>query len=95
LPGSAVTLLEDTANAVKISNKYVVEEQDILAQIEKKIKVPVGEPKPVEKTLLLNLENELHKRVVDQNEAIFAISEAIRRLRTGCKLRKNQFPFYF
>jgi len=95
LPGSAVSLLEDTANAVKVSGKNIVEEQDILDQIEKKIKVPVGEPKPVEKNLLLNLESELHKKVVDQNEAIFAISEAIRRLRTGLQTANKPISFLF
>jgi len=95
LPGSAVTLLEDTANVVKISGKKRVEEQDILAQVEKKIKAPVGEPKPIEKNLLLNLENELHKRIVDQNEAIFAISQAIRRLRTGLETVGKPISFLF
>jgi ATP-dependent Clp protease ATP-binding subunit ClpC len=95
LPGSAVTLLEDTANAVRVSNKRIVEEQDILAQIEKKIKAPVGEPRPVERALLLNLENELHKKVVGQNEAIFAISEAIRRLRTGMQTAEKPISFLF
>jgi ATP-dependent Clp protease ATP-binding subunit ClpC len=95
LPGSAVTLLEDTANADKVSGNRIVEEQDVLGQIEKKIRVPVGEPKPVEKTLLLNLENEIHKRVVDQEEAVFAISEAIRRLRTGLNVAEKPISFLF
>jgi ATP-dependent Clp protease ATP-binding subunit ClpC len=95
LPGSAVTLLEDTANAVNVSGNRIVEEQDILTQIERRIKVPVGEPKPVEKTLLLNLENEIHKRVVDQEEAVFAISEAIRRLRTGLNVAEKPISFLF
>jgi ATP-dependent Clp protease ATP-binding subunit ClpC len=95
MPGSAVTLLEDTANADKISGNRIVEEQDVLNQIEEKIKVPVGEPKPVEKTLLLNLENEIHKRVVDQEEAVFAISEAIRRLRTGLNAPEKPISFLF
>jgi ATP-dependent Clp protease ATP-binding subunit ClpC len=95
LPGSAVTLLEDTANADSIAGKRIVEEQDILNQIEKKIKVPVGEPKPVEKALLLNLENEIHKRIVDQEEAVFAISEAIRRLRTGLNVAEKPISFLF
>jgi ATP-dependent Clp protease ATP-binding subunit ClpC len=95
LPGSAVTLLEDTANADSISGKRIVEEQDILNQIEKKIKVPVGEPKPVEKTLLLNLENELHKRIIAQAEAVSAISEAIRRLRTGLNVAEKPISFLF
>jgi ATP-dependent Clp protease ATP-binding subunit ClpA len=95
MPGSAVTLLEDTANADKIYGNRIVEEQDVLNQIEEKIKVPVGEPKPVEKTLLLNLENEIHKRVVDQEEAVFAISEAIRRLRTGLNAPEKPISFLF
>ena len=95
LPGSAVTLLEDTANADKVYGNRVVEEEDILNQIEKKIKVPVGEPKAVEKTLLLNLENELHKRVVAQEMAVFAISEAIRRLRTGLNTAEKPISFLF
>jgi len=73
LPGSASFAPEDTANAVKVSGKNIVEEQDILDQIEKKIKVPVENLSRSRKNLLLNLESELHKKVVDQNEAIFAI----------------------
>ncbi|HUD09927.1 MAG TPA: ATP-dependent Clp protease ATP-binding subunit, partial [Patescibacteria group bacterium] len=95
LPGSAVTLLEDTANADKVSGNRIVEEQDVLTQVERKIKVPVGEPKMAEKTLLLNLENEIHKRVVDQQEAVFAISEAIRRLRTGLNVAEKPISFLF
>lgn len=95
LPGSAVTLLEDTANAVMVSGKGIVEEQDIFNQIERRIKVPVGEPKPVEKTLLLNLETEIHKRVVSQNDAVAAISEAIRRLRTGLNVAEKPISFLF
>ncbi len=95
LPGSAVTLLEDTANAVRVAGKKIVEEQDILSQIEKKIRVPVGQPKAVEKNLLLNLEKEIHKRIVDQEDAVFAISEAIRRLRTGFSSSDKPISFLF
>jgi ATP-dependent Clp protease ATP-binding subunit ClpC len=55
----------------------------------------VGEPKPVERTLLLNLENQIHKRVVGQNEAILAISEAIRRLRVGLQMPEKPISFLF
>jgi ATP-dependent Clp protease ATP-binding subunit ClpC len=95
LPGSAVTLLDDTANAVKLSGKRLVEEQDILDQIEKKIKVSVGEPTQVEKDLLLNLETELHKRIIAQNEAVSVISESIRRLRSGLKTSQKPISFLF
>ncbi len=95
LPGSAVALLEDTANVIRVANKNLVEEQDVLDQIEKKIKVPVGEPKLIERNLLLNLENEIHKRIVDQKDAVFAIAEAIRRLRTGLNVAEKPISFLF
>jgi ATP-dependent Clp protease ATP-binding subunit ClpC len=95
LPGSAVTLLDDTANVDKIYGNRIVEDQDVLNQIEKRIKVAVGEPKPAERTLLLNLENELHKRVVGQETAVFAISQAIRRLRTGMSTLGKPISFLF
>jgi ATP-dependent Clp protease ATP-binding subunit ClpC len=95
LPGSAVTLLDDSANAARLSSKKLVEEQDIFDQVQKKVKVSVGEPNKEEKELLLNLEAELHKRVVSQNEAISAISESIRRLRSGIVSAKKPISFLF
>ncbi|MCL6096751.1 MAG: ATP-dependent Clp protease ATP-binding subunit [Patescibacteria group bacterium] len=95
LPGSAVDLLSDTANNVKLSGKKVVEEQDILTQVERKTNIPVGQPKAPEKELLLNLENEIHKRIIDQEEAISAVSEALRRVRAGLSASKKPISFLF
>ncbi|MCL5434993.1 MAG: ATP-dependent Clp protease ATP-binding subunit [Patescibacteria group bacterium] len=95
LPGAAVSLLEDTAETVKLSGKKTVEEQDILTQVERKTNIPVGQPKAEEKKLLLNLENEIHKRLVDQEEAVSAISESLRRLRTGIEVSKKPVSFLF
>lgn len=95
LPGSAVTLLDDTANAVRIARKNLVEEQDIFDKVKVKTKVAVGEPKAEEKQLLLNLEAELHKRIIDQNDAVSAIAESIRRLRTGIVNAKKPISFLF
>jgi ATP-dependent Clp protease ATP-binding subunit ClpB len=52
--------------------------------------IPVSRMLQSEREKLLNLENELHKRVVGQNEAIEAISDAIRRSRAG--LHDNSKP---
>lgn len=95
LPGSAVTLLDDSANAVRLAGRKLVEEQDILDQVKKKTNVSVGEPKPIEKTLLLNLEKELHKRIVGQNEAVSSLAESIRRLRAGLSTPKKPISFLF
>src|ERR1035437_137308 len=95
LPGAAVDLLTDTANNVKLSGKIIVKEQDILTQVERKTNIPVGQPKAAEKKLLLNLESEIHKRIVDQEEAVSAVSEALRRVRTGLNTSKKPISFLF
>ena len=45
--------------------------------------IPVSKMLQSEKDKLLNLEGELHKRVIGQNEAIMAVSDAVRRSRAG------------
>ena len=47
--------------------------------------IPVSQLTVEESRRLLNLENELHKRIIGQNEAVTAVSKAIRRARTGLK----------
>ncbi|MDP2649373.1 MAG: ATP-dependent Clp protease ATP-binding subunit [bacterium] len=95
MPGSGVVLLTDAANSVAISGKKVVEEEDIISQIEQKTQIAVGVPVGEEKELLLHLEEKLHERIIDQNEAVFAISEAMRRLRTGLTSATKPISFLF
>jgi ATP-dependent Clp protease ATP-binding subunit ClpC len=95
VPGAAVTLLEDVANEVFLKGKNIVEEQDIIDKIEEKTKIAVGKPKEKEKELLLHLEGELHKRIIGQNEAIFEVSESLRRLRAGLGSSKKPISFLF
>jgi len=95
LPGSAVDLLTDTANNVVLSGGKIVKEQDILTQVERKTNIPVGQPKAAEKELLLNLESEIHQRIVDQEEAVSGVSEALRRVRTGLSTSEKPISFLF
>lgn len=95
MPGSAVILLEDSANAVSLAGRQIVEEQDVLSQIKNVVHVNVGEPGMQEKVLLLNLEAELHKRVIAQDEAVVAIAQAIRRLREGLTTFQKPISFLF
>ncbi len=95
LPGAAVTLLEDAAAATALSKKKILEEGDIIQKIESKTNIAVGKPGKEEKELLLNLEDEIHKRVVDQKEAVFEVSEAMRRLRTGLTVKDKPISFLF
>lgn len=61
----------------------VVNAEDIAEIVSRWTGIPVNKMLKSEKEKLLNLEKELHKRVVGQDEAIVAVSDAIRRSRAG------------
>ena len=63
----------------------VVDEEVIAEVVSKMTGVPLTRLEKEEAQRLLELENELHKRVVSQDEAIRAISKTIRRARSGLK----------
>ena len=94
-PGSAVTLLDDTSVSVRLSGKNIVEEQDIIEEVKNKTKIAVGKPSKKEKELLLHLEDEMHKTIIDQSEAVSVISEALRRVRTELETKEKPISFLF
>lgn len=63
--------------------KEEVDAEDIAEAIAKATGIPVSKMLQSEREKLLNLEDELHKRVVGQEEAITAVADAIRRSRAG------------
>jgi len=63
--------------------KEEVDAEDIAEAVAKSTGIPVSKMLQSEKDKLLNLEDELHKRVVGQEEAITAVADAIRRSRAG------------
>lgn len=83
MPDKAIDLLLEIAPKLISQGKSLVEKTDVLALIETKTGIPVGEVKEVEKEKLLNLEDILHKSIVGQDEAIKTISSAVRRARSG------------
>ena len=56
---------------------------DIAAVVSRWTGIPVSRMMPSEREKLLHLEEELHKRVIGQDEAITAVSDAVRRSRAG------------
>lgn len=72
------------------SETPVVTEKDIFNLIEMKTGIPVGELKEKEQTQLRDLDKELAKHVIGQDEAIDKITRAVRRNRIG--LRKTTRP---
>ena len=63
--------------------KEEVDAEDIAANIAKMTGIPVAKMMQSEREKLLHLEEELHNRVIGQEEAITAVSDAIRRSRAG------------
>lgn len=95
LPGASVILLDDVASRVLLSKKRIVENSDVTKYIEEKTNVAISAPTSDEKELLLHLEDRLHERIIDQQEAITAISESIRRIRSGLSSGNKPISFLF
>ena len=69
--------------------------QDIAQVIENWTKIPVKKITEAETQKLLNLETNLHKRVIGQDKAVSAVSRAIRRNRAGLQSTKRPPSFIF
>ncbi len=67
----------------KLLLKEEVDAEDIAENVAKATGIPVQRMMTSEREKLLHLEDELHKRVIGQEEAITAVSDAIRRGRAG------------
>ena len=69
--------------------------QDIAEVIESWTKIPVTKITEAETQKLLNLEENLHKRIIGQNAAVSAVAKAIRRNRAGLQTTKRPPSFIF
>lgn len=76
---------KQAARSKEDEEKLVVTEDDIAAVVSQWSGVPVAKIAEEESERLLRLEDELHERVVGQDEAVVAVSKAVRRARAGLK----------
>ena len=79
-------------SSMKVQNLTV---QDIANVIESWTKIPVSKITEEETQKLLNLETNLHKKIIGQEEAVSAVARAIRRNRAGLKSTKRPPSFIF
>jgi ATP-dependent Clp protease ATP-binding subunit ClpC len=63
----------------------IVDEDDVAEVVAQWTGIPVSQMMETEADKLLHMENRLHERIIGQHEAIVAISDAIRRARSGLK----------
>ena len=79
-------------NTIKLKNLSV---QDIAQVIEHWTKIPVKKITEAETQKLLNLETNLHKRIIGQDKAVSSVSRAMRRNRAGLQSTKRPPSFIF
>ena len=82
----------------EINSKLVVQNltvQDVAEVIEHTTKIPVKKITEAETQKLLNLETNLHNRIIGQDEAVKAVARAIRRNRAGLQSTKRPPSFIF
>lgn len=84
--------IDNVSKKLELKNLTV---QDIAEVIESWTKIPVKKITEAETQKLLNLESNLHKRIIGQDEAVEAVSRAIRRNRAGLKSTKRPPSFLF
>lgn len=65
--------------------KLIVTEEDIASVVDQWTGIPVTKIAEEESETLLHLEDELHKRVIGQDDAVTAVAKAVRRARAGLK----------
>uniref|UniRef100_A0A832E0W0 ATP-dependent Clp protease ATP-binding subunit n=1 Tax=candidate division WWE3 bacterium TaxID=2053526 RepID=A0A832E0W0_UNCKA len=90
LPDKALDLLEEAVLAKQNTGGGVVGEEEIAVLVAEKTKVPVTKITHREAKELLKLEESIHKGLIDQEEAVKGVSDALRRARAG--LREEEKP---
>ncbi|MBI3632400.1 MAG: ATP-dependent Clp protease ATP-binding subunit [Candidatus Vogelbacteria bacterium] len=85
MPSKAISIIQELSANASFAGLGVVDKKEVLDFIRVKTNIPVGDIQTKEKETLLNMEFELHKRVVGQGEAIVSLSNALRRSRAGVR----------
>ncbi len=88
-------VLDEIEELNKKSEDMSITIDDIASVIESWTNIPVGKITEEEASRLLNLEDNLHKRVVGQDESIKSLSRTIRRNRSGFRKKRKPASFIF
>ncbi len=89
-PEKAIKILDEVViYVINSAQGNIVLPKHVDTIISEKTEVPVGEIEAKEKGILLNLENLIHQRIVNQEEAVKEVSTALRRARSEVTVRKG------
>jgi len=88
-PEKTIEIVDEVSVSVAKLGQKIIFARQIDDLISKKLEVPVAQAEGQEAQKLLNLEEFLHRRVIGQDEAVAAVSNAMRRARSGIQ-NKNR-----
>jgi ATP-dependent Clp protease ATP-binding subunit ClpC len=83
LPSSAEEILKTAISEANLRGEKFIGKDEIIRVVEQKSSIPVHEAEKEEAQKLLNLEDLIHKELIDQDEAVLAVSDALRQFRAG------------
>lgn len=88
-PKKAIDILEEVMVYVSSLREKVALPHHVAEIVSAKTEIPVGKVGFEEKKVLLNLEKLIHKRIINQDEAVKGVSVALRRARAGLTEKKR------
>ncbi len=89
-PKKAIDLLDEAiVYAANFTKSKFLLPSHIARIMSDKTQIPIGEIEDKEKKILLNMEDLIHQRIINQNEAVKELSSALRRARTGVAIKKG------
>ncbi len=88
-PKKAMDLLNESVTYISQKKEKILLPKHIARIVSQKTNIPVGEMKEKEKKILMNLEDLIHQRVINQEEAVNEIASGLRRSRAEISARKK------
>ena len=88
-PEKAMDLLEEVMVYLAQTKEKILLPKHVAKIVSEKTQIPVGEIEIREREILLNLENLIHQRIINQEEAVKEVSAALRRARAGVSVKKG------
>jgi ATP-dependent Clp protease ATP-binding subunit ClpC len=87
LPSSALDILKEAVSWATSRQLKEITGNDIISIVERKINVPIHKTGRKEAQMLLNLEQIIHQRYINQEEAVTSVAQALRAYRSGLSRR--------
>ncbi len=88
-PEKAMDLLDEAMIYLVQTKNRILKPADVAKIVSEKTQIPVGEIELKEREVLLNLENLIHEKIINQEEAVKEVSAALRRARAEITVRKG------